>query len=973
MNLSGMLIINHINKNEMFYSKKNLSTVFLLFCIIQFGVTQCRLNFGLTEPQSRASLPVGLGKIDVPVRIKKMPAVTHLVKQNNNEYLLNDGWEMAEGNKVIANQQCLFDENYNSSNWYNAVVPGTVLTTLVKDGVYPDPYIGLNNLAIPDSLCREDWWYRIAFVNPQVDSNKMEWLLFDGINYRADIWLNGRLLGSIKGAFIRGKFNITGLLKKTGENILAVHILPPPNPGIPHEQSAIAGAGPNGGQLCMDGPTFISSEGWDWVPGIRDRNIGLWQSVHLSLTGAVTLQDPQIITKLPLPDTTSANVIIKAILVNHSDTLQRCLVKGEIDSIKFSQPVILMAGERKNICFSPENSPVLKMHNPALWWPNGYGKPNLYWLNLSVSDNALRQSDKKRVRFGIRELSYELLVKTNDNKKERICYSPTDFTNGEPLFDNIHRETLAGGITIPTLREGVDISKLKILPDSTNPYLVIKVNGIRIFCKGGNWGMDDAMKQVTRARLEPYFKLEQAAHCNMIRNWTGESTEKIFYDLADENGMLIWNDFWMSTEGYNLPPLDDQLMERNILDVVKRFRNHPCIAIWCPRNEGYAPVSMEDSIETIIAKEDGTRHYNGNSRFLNLRPSGGWSYFDNPKDYYTNNNEGFSTEIGTFSIPVASTIRKFIKGADQWPIDDVWNYHDLHTNVNLNLKGYLNTVDSLYGQATNLDDFSKKIQIINYDSHRAIFESRNSKLWNNDSGILLWMTHPAWPSMIWQIYSYDYETNGSYFGVMKALEPIHVQMCLNNDQVQVVNIHQKELASLTVISRLFDLKGKLLGIHHFPVFAKANAVTNCFVLEKPRNLPNVYLVRLQLRDKKNTLLSTNDYWCHQDDASFKVFNTVSSPKLIIKDIKKMANGQYQFTIQNKGEAIALFIKLKAVNDENGQEILPAYFSDGYFSLLPNESKIMTVSIDQAINNFGITSEGYNEPSTKLIDYKISKK
>ncbi len=178
--------------------------------------------------------------------------------------------------------------DFDLAGWLNATVPGTVLTTLVDQGIYPDPYYGLNNLSIPDTLCRTDWWYRISFLSPTKQEDQEAWLLFNGINYKADIWLNGKLAGTMTGAFRRGNFNITSLLKDDAENILAIHIFPPPNPGIPQEESALAGPGPNGGQLCLDGPTFISSEGWDWVPGIRDRNIGIWQDVRIRYTGKVS-------------------------------------------------------------------------------------------------------------------------------------------------------------------------------------------------------------------------------------------------------------------------------------------------------------------------------------------------------------------------------------------------------------------------------------------------------------------------------------------------------------------------------------------------------------------------------------------------------------------------------------------------------------------------------------------------------------
>ena len=121
--------------------------------------------------------------------------------------------------------------------------------------------------------------------------------------------------------------------------------------------------------------------------------------------------------------------------------------------------------------------------------------------------------------------------------------------------------------------------------------------------------MDDGMKRVSREHLEPYFRLHKEANFNMIRNWTGESTEEVFYQLCDEYGMLVFNDFWLSTQGYNMPVNDDDLFLRNAEDVVKRFRNHPSIAIWNPRNEGFAPEYIEKRLAEMIARVDGTRYY----------------------------------------------------------------------------------------------------------------------------------------------------------------------------------------------------------------------------------------------------------------------------------------------------------------------------------------------------------------------------
>ena len=937
--------------------------IYLIVSIIimttSFSFGQSPTNLGLTYKQDKTTLPKSAVSAEVPIRKPKEQSVTILKPVSDNEWLITGGWEMAEATKVIASEKSLFDNELNTSQWYNATVPGTVLTTLVDQGVYPNPYFGLNNLAIPESLCRTDWWYRTTFKLPAGSDLKTVWLILNGINYQAEIWLNGKELGTIKGAFIRGEFNATDLIKSDKENILAVHILPPPNPGIPHEQSPTAGRGPNGGQLCLDGPTFISSEGWDWVPGIRDRNIGIWQNVSIRLTNAITLGDAQVITSLPLPDTTSAKLLVKTEVINHSSKPQQFTLTGVIDNITFSQQVNLNQGERKQVSFSSDAFPQLKIKKPLLWWPNGYGKPNLYTLKLTVANGDLAISDSKTTRFGIRELSYELSVDAPDKKDWRVEYTPTTaLKSGMPLFDNINRRTVGDGVSISKLREGVNTSLFTELQDkSMAPYLVIKVNGVRIFCKGGNWGMDDAMKRVSRKALEPYFQLHKDAHFNMVRNWTGESTEEIFYDLCDEYGLLVWNDFWLSTEGYNQNVNDDQLFLDNARDVVRRFRNHPSIAIWCPRNEGYAPKFIEEGLASMLATEDGTRHYQPNSRYLNLRPSGPWNYFKDGADYFRNNAKGFNTELGSPSVPTAVSMRNMMAKEDVWPISDVWYYHDLHFGQ----MDYCHSIDTLYGPSKTLEDFCKKAQMVNYDSHRAMFESWNSKMWNNTSGLLLWMTHPAWPSTVWQVYSWDYETFGSYFGSQKACEPVHIQMNLHDNKVVIINTSLKGLEDAKINLEIFDLTGKSIFKYKQISSIKANKLTECFTPTLPLNLPNVYLARLELTDKKGIVISQNEYWKKSPNTkTFIAFNQLPAVELVCKMVKqeKPIQEKYEFVITNTTHTPAIGIKLNLYDVTSHQFILPAYFSDGYFTLLPGESRHLSVTYEGK-ELHQIISTGYN--------------
>lgn len=899
------------------------------------------VNFGLRSPQPEETLPKGKGKVSIPQRKEKTAAVTSYLSAGKDSWALREGWEMCEG-------------GLRPEDWYNATVPGTVLTTLVQQGVYPDPRFGLNNLSIPDDLCRKDWWYRCSFSVPEQARDKEVFeLIFNGINYKADIWLNGHKIGRMEGAFIRGRFDITSLLQPVNE--LYVHILPPSNPGIPHEQSPSAGGGWNGGALCLDGPTFICSEGWDWMPGVRDRNIGIWQDVVLHASEGLTIGDTKVVTDLPLPDLSYADITVSTTVCNRLDRDRTVTLCGEIDGMRFSKEAFIPAGKETDVRFGP-----LRIENPRLWMPNGYGEQNLYTLSLKCLCGE-EVSDTKDVSFGVRELSYELTADTSGGKGRRLEYNPVRDNHLGAIFDNRMLRDTVSGVQIPSLRSGVPENELDFIAnDGMSPYIVIKVNGTRIFCKGGNWGMDDMMKNVSREHLEPYFKLHKEANFNMIRNWTGASTSENFYQLCDEYGMLVWNDFWISTEGFNLDPLDEDLFIRNATDVVRRFFNHPSIAVWCPRNEGYATESLERRLAGMIIQEDCTRHYHPNSRHCNLRPSGPWHYYKDAAQYYRNDAFGFNTELGSPSVPTAATMRKMMPEEDLWPISDTWHYHDLLNG----LKDYVQAVDRLYGEAVSLEDFCRKVQFINYDSYRAMFESWNSRLWNNTSGVLLWMSHPAWPSVEWQTYSWDYETFGSYYGSKKACEPLHIQMNLHDRKVIMVNTTGNTIGNVNVRLSCHDIKGRTIRRQEAKgLTMTANSKTEVFTADTD-GIEGVYLVRIRMTDNKGRLISENDYLMRgKGTEDFKALGSVAQAKLKAKVLRPSENGSRRIEISNCSPHTAYNLKMNLVDRESGEIILPAYFSDGYFHLLPGEKKIVEFTCQE---DGAVSIEGYNVDSHIIV-------
>jgi len=918
---------------------------------------QTRGQAGYRAPQDPATMPHTNAPFSKPVAKPVPPTRETLQANGENQWTFAANWKMLPAPQVSGDGPEISQEHFNARDWMAATVPGTALTTMIDRGIYPDPDYGLNNLVIPETLNKQDYWYRVEFRVPKPARGRRLTLTFQGINYAAEVWLNGKSLGSIKGAFIRGTFDVTDAVKTDGTNILAVRVSPPPHPGIPQEQSIKGGPGENGGMMCLDGPTFVATEGWDWIPAIRDRDTGIWQPVTLRATGIVKIGDPQVVTTLPLPDTSRADVAITVPLKNLSNASASGTLKASFGDTTVTKQVTLAPGE-SSIKLSPAEFPQLTVQHPRLWWPNGYGKQELYTLKLSFSQGN-NESASKQLRFGIREVTYELSLLDSSGHLRRVEYSPTA-AHGEKVVDishegirNIPEPDPFPAMFPPEWKEWWKSWVYSFAPNAesspavrasddlkTAPYLVIKVNGVRIAARGGNWGMDDSRKRVSRERLEPYFRLHHDANVNIIRNWVGQNTEEVFYELADEYGLMIWNDFWESTQNYNIEAQDPDLFLRNARDTILRFRNHPSIVVWCGRNEGVPQPIISEGLDQLIRSLDGTRYYSPSSNQIELQNSGPYKYTD-PVLYYTTLNHGFSVETGTPSFSTLDSFRAWIPQQDQWPISDDWAYHDWHQSGNGDMAPFMAQIQTEFGAPTSLEDFDRKAQMLDYVDHRAIFEGMNAHLWTPNSGRLLWMTQPAWPSNTWQILTHDYDTQSSYYAVKKACEPLHVQLDLSDYDIAVVNTTTEAKPGLTVSANVYSLDNKLLLHQEEKRDATADAVTDGFKLDLAPLLSanQVVLVNLELRDSSGAPVSENLYWLGAEGESYRALDRLPTVALIIsaKASHDGENARVQVELRNNGSAVSLQDKLTLLNAD-GSRILPAYYSDNYVSLLPGESR-----------------------------------
>jgi hypothetical protein len=937
---------------------------------------QTKQGIGLRAPQDPGEMPHGA--TPEQARAKPLPPAGPTLHEDGS-----DSWEIAANWRLLSNVgpttippqagAQVSMPGFNDSAWLVATVPGTVLTTMIDRGIYPDPDFGLNNLAIPESLNKHDYWYRVEFPTPKPDGiGRRRTLHFAGINYAAEVWLNGQRLGQIRGAFRRGDFDVTHVLRPNAVNALAVRVSPPPHPGIPQEQSIKGGPGPDGGFLTIDGPTFVDTEGWDWIPAIRDRDTGLWQGVSLTESGAVTLGDPQIVTRLPLPDRSSADVELHLPVHNSSAASMHVIVTAAFEGVRVRMPATVPPGDTV-LNLLPRDFATLHLSHPRLWWPNGYGAPELYHLKLQLLAASGAISDERETTFGVREVTYELSLFDHAGGLQRVEAVPDEtLGKGYDAVDVHHadmRQTADGwASTIDPQAEGTAAIR-PLTNEQKLTDLVIKVNGVRIAVRGGNWGMDDSRKRVSREHLEPYFRLHREANLNMIRNWVGQDTEETFYQLADEYGMMVWNDFWATTENTDAEPDDPTLFVDNARDVVRRDRNHPSIVVWCGRNEGVPPPALNDMMIDMFREEDGTRFYSPSSNQIDLRPSGPYKWRD-PSLYFSKGNRGFSVELGISSFPTREAFEHTVALPDRWPLSDAWAYHDWHQSSGGDTHELMRELDLQLGPSTSLAEFERRIQLFNYVDHQAVFEGMYAHLWAPNSGRMIWMTQPAWPSTMWQMYSSDYDTQASFYGIKKANAPLHVQMDLSDYTVAVVNTTLEQQKNLRVTARIVSPDNATLDVESSTLDADSNAATPALHLPIPsltQKNPLVF-VRLEMRDEKGTLVADNFYWTARDDKSYRGLNSLApasiDAKVIAGSPAPSLSGEektWNVRLKNTGASPSVAMKLTLFHADNTR-VLPAYYSDNYISLLPGEERTIVVHAPCAFagaGDFHFTLRGWN--------------
>ncbi len=836
---------------------------------------------------------------------------------------LRDGWNLQSSCKVEARGETVSTPAFEPKDWYSVSVPTTVVAALVKHKVYPDPFFGTNLRTFPgvtypiganfsnipmqaDSPFIVPWWYRKEFVLPASFKGKTIWLNFGGINYRANIWLNGKQLAKsedVAGAWRTYEFDITDYAVLGKPNVLAVEVFSPTDTDL-----AI---------------TFV-----DWNPAPPDKNMGLFRDVDITTSGPVAVRYPTVVSKVDSPANDKAHLTVTALLKNAAKHPVKGTLKGAIEKTEFSQEVELGPGESKDVTFAPEQFPQLNFDHPRLWWPAQMGKPERYTLRLEFDLDG-KASDRSETKFGIREVKSEVL------SANRRLFS----INGKNIL-------IRGGGWSPDMMLREDRQRLR---DQFRYVQDMGLNTIRL-----------------EGKLEPkeFFDLADERGILLIAGWcccdhwehwpnwkpqdftiAEQSLRDQIYRLRGHPSLLAW------MNGSDNPPPPD--VEQTYLKVEKDLLwTNPVVSSATAKLAGFSGesgVKMTGPYEYVAPSYWQTDKTDSASRQQCNQGGCGGAY-------------GFNTETSMGpAVPPIESVRAMVGKDHLWPIDDTWNYHagggafkDLHV--------FTDALNARFGPATSAEDYALKSQMQTYEGVRAMYEAYSRNKYTS-TGVIQWMLNNAWPSMIWHLYDFYLRPGGGYFGAKRAMESLHPVYGYDDHSVWLVSSQYEDANGLKLTAKVLNLDMSEKFSKEVSLDAAADSTNKILTLPDIDGLSPTYFLVLRLRDSSGKLVGSNFYWLSTKPetldweksnwyttptasyADYTALSQLPKVKLRIADHTER-KGEEAIThvmLENPSKSLAFFVRLKVNQGKGGDEILPVIWQDNYISLLPGEKREITAT------------------------------
>lgn len=562
------------------------------------------------------------------------------------------------------------------------------------------------------------------------------------------------------------------------------------------------------------------------------------------------------------------------------------------------------------------------MNNPRLWWPVNKGKQELYDLVFKTEIDGVI-TDSIYTRFGIREIS-----------------STTD------------------------------------TPDKSRTFYM---NGKPIFIRGTNW-LPENMLRTSDERTYAELRYSAQSGVNLIRFWGGGITESdYFFQLCDELGIMVWQEFWMT--GDTQHPVDFNLYLANVASTVKRIRNHASLAYYVSSNESTEMPYTKDMVHYL----DGTRGYQMESESDGIHDGSPYkqvnimAHYENTASDRGSRIDGFNPEYGAPCIPTVECLREMMDEKDLWPINkEVWDYSD-GNGFHLMSSMYTDMTNE-YGLSNSIDEFAMKGQFVGAFNYKSIWEVWNyNKLNYGDrytSGFLYWYHNSPIRQVCGRMWDWSLEPTAALYAAQNACEPLHPQFDYLKNTVSVVNDYYKSFSGYKVTAEVYDLNMKKIFSKQAVVDIPENGVVNdVFKIDFPEKTTSIQFIKLKLFDDKNKQVGSNFYWRSNNKyegnktltgpttAGFQDINKLAKTKISVKYSTSVKEGKHfiDLNLKNTGKSLSFFTQIQWL-DSKGNPVRPSFYSNNFMSLLPGESEQIRIETDMGKLNekeYHLVIKGFN--------------
>jgi len=804
----------------------------------------------------------------------------------------------------------------DKEGWYKATVPGCVHTDLLNNKVITDPFYRLNEKDV-QWIDKKNWIYKTSFnVGKDIISRKNIYLNFKGLDTYAKVVLNGFEILNANNMFREWTVNCKNILKEEN-NVLTIEFESAINKTVPlYDSLSFHYPAPNDQSITGElgdkkVSIFTRKAGYQygWDWGPRLVTAGIWRPIYIIAFDNVHQTDFTVNTKSINDE--SAELLANIELQSTED------IETDVDILVNNQ--FLTTSKitfKKGI--SNRNIPITII-SPKLWWCNGIGEPYLYTIKCLIKKNSILL-DEQEIHVGIRTIEV------------------------------VHAK------------------------DSIGKSFYFKLNGIPIFMKGANYiPLDNFPSRITKERYEKCIQSAVDANMNMLRVWGGGIYEDdAFYNLCDEKGILIWQDFMFACSLY---PGDNAFLEnvrQEITDNVKRLRNHPSIALWCGNNEintawndwGWKPEFEKKSpilakkvwsdyetifnkiIPQILHSYDSLRFYWPSSPMaardkkagdLNSGDMHYWDvwHFGKPFKEYQKNVGRFMSEYGFQSFPELKTVDQYTIPTDRDIEGKVMTAHQRHPRGNQLIKTYMGYY---YKTPKDFENFLYVGQVLQAEGIKIAIEAHR-KAKPRCMGTLYWQLNDCWPVASWSSTDYYGRWKALHYFVKKAYAPILISQNIH-EKTNEISFISDILANKTeaFTCKIIDFKGNLLWEKGIEVEIKANASTTISIDFTKANLNE--------KDKANAVFVIATHDVSSILPSYAYFNDVKDLQLLKPTItKKLEKRDKIYAITISSDVLAKNVYLQSEKE--------GFFSDNFFDLLPGEIK--TIEFKTQSKSFDINS------------------